>query len=60
MKHVNAPQYCSRTRDERRLWVLNDEGLYLWWQRSRCPLDKFMKDNRVQLDELIDRMEAAQ
>ncbi len=41
--------------EERRLWILNDEGLYLWWQRSNLPLRKFMRDNRVELDACIDR-----
>lgn len=41
--------------EERRLWVLNDEGLYNWWTRSRLPLKKFIKDNRVELDKAIDK-----
>lgn len=46
--------YTRHNDEERRLWVLNDEGLYTWWQHSRLPLGKFLKDNRVQLDEFID------
>lgn len=41
--------------EERRLWILNDEGLYLWWQRSGLSLRQFMRDNRVELDKCIDR-----
>ena len=45
----------KRNDEERRQWVMNDEGLYLWWQRSRLPLAKFLKDNRIELDQCIDR-----
>lgn len=62
-KRINAPQYqrnkgCSR--EERRQWIMADEGLYTWWARSNCPIDKFMQDNRIQLDEMIDKLEAEQ
>ena len=41
--------------EERRLWVLNDEGLYSWWKQSRQPLKKFIKDYRKELDDCIER-----
>lgn len=43
-----------RNDEERRMWVQNDEGLYLWWLRTRLPLAKFIKDNRIELDRMID------
>lgn len=39
--------------DERRQWVLNDEGLYLWWQRSRQPIKAFIWAHRAELDSAI-------
>jgi hypothetical protein len=38
---------------EREQWVNNDEGLYLWWQRSKQPITKFVKQHRKELDEHI-------
>jgi hypothetical protein len=38
---------------ERELWVNNDEGLYLWWKRSRLSMRNFIKENREELDALI-------
>jgi hypothetical protein len=40
---------------ERTLWVQNDEGLYRWWRSERKPLAKFIKDNREQLDAIINK-----
>lgn len=57
-KKVNAPQLDAKPKRDntfRRQWVLNDEGLHDWWQRSGHPMDKFVQDNRVQIDEQIDR-----
>lgn len=39
--------------DERRLWVLNDEGLYNWWKSERGPIRLFICKHRAELDELI-------
>lgn len=39
--------------NERRLWVLNDEGLCRLWQRSRQPMAAFIRANRKALDEAI-------
>lgn len=41
--------------NERRLWVLNDEGLYHWWKSERKQLAKFIRDNRQELDRCINR-----
>ena len=42
--------------DERENWVLNDEGLYLWWI-SRDPdekhLRRFVKAHRSEIDAVI-------
>ena len=40
--------------EERRLWVLNDEELYLWWRGSRQSLRQFIRENRAELDRAID------
>ena len=39
--------------EERRLWVLNDEGLYNWWRSSRQAIRAFIRANRKELDECI-------
>ncbi len=41
--------------DERRNWVLNDEGLYSWWrsERFRFTLRQFIRHNRAELTKLI-------
>jgi len=44
-----------RTNVERREWVIKDAGLYEWWTRTCLPMEKFVQDNRVQIDECIDR-----
>jgi hypothetical protein len=42
--------------EERRLWVLNDEGLYSYWpsERPRIGLKRWIKENRSMIDECID------
>jgi hypothetical protein len=47
-----------RNDEERRLWVLNDEGLYQWFIRSRPRLGirAFIQANRAEIDECIDRV----
>ena len=39
--------------EERRLWVLNDEGLYNWWRSSRQAIRAFIRANRKELDQVI-------
>jgi hypothetical protein len=39
---------------EREMWIRNDEGLYSWWKSTRLPMSKFIKENKVEIDELID------
>lgn len=41
--------------EERRLWVLNDEGLYNWWQSEKCGLTVFIRRYRQELTQLINR-----
>ena len=38
---------------ERRLWVENDEGLYLMWQASRMGLYRWVRENRPLIDSVI-------
>ena len=40
--------------DERRLWVLNDEGLYLWWKSTGLGLYRFIRENRAEITAAID------
>lgn len=42
--------------EDRRLWILNDEGLYNWWRDSGLPIHTFIRANRAQLGEIIDNM----
>jgi aspartate/tyrosine/aromatic aminotransferase len=41
--------------DDRREWVLNDEGLYRWWKSERTSMVKFLKEHRSELDEYINQ-----
>ena len=49
----NYDRKWKLNNEDRRQWVLNDEGLYDWWTRTRLPMGKFIRDNRVALDECI-------
>ena len=43
------------TNDEdRRLLILNDEGLYNWWRESGLPIRTFIRANRAQITEVIE------
>ena len=35
------------------LWIDNDEGLYLWWKRSRQSKHQFIRENRDELESAI-------
>ncbi len=39
--------------EERRLWVLNDAGLYGWYRSTRQPLKTFIRENRAEIDKAI-------
>lgn len=41
--------------EERRLWVLNDEGLYNWYRRSGTGIYQFIRDNREELTTIINQ-----
>ena len=41
--------------EERRQWVLNDEGLYNWYRSSRMSLKAFIKENRKELTDIINK-----
>lgn len=50
---------ARRNDEERRQWVLNDEGLYNWWRqemRGEHKMRLFIKNNRAAIDEAIDRV----
>jgi len=38
---------------ERRLWILNDEGLFDWWRTSRLSMAEFIQQNRKEIDAAI-------
>lgn len=42
--------------EERRMWILNDEGLYSWWNSSGMAMKKFIRAHREELDKAINRM----
>jgi hypothetical protein len=42
--------------EERRLWVLNDETLYLWWRSSRATMRQFIRENREELTSYINKV----
>ncbi len=44
-----------RNDDERAMWVDNDKGLYHWWKEYGGSQHEFIRDNREELDRLIDR-----
>lgn len=44
---------------ERSVWVLNDERLFLLWRKDGRAIKKFIRDNRIIIDELIDRVMTA-
>ena len=40
---------------ERENWVLNDEGMYQWWKRTGQSMRKFLRLNRKEIDQAIER-----
>jgi len=42
--------------EERRMWIDNDEGLYRWWRSSGLSKDKFIKENRKDIDKVINNV----
>jgi len=42
--------------EQRRIWVLNDEGLYNMWRKSHKPILKFISENRQLIDEVINNI----
>ena len=40
---------------ERELWVLNDEGLYMDYKHSRQSMRDFLKENREFIDKYIEK-----
>jgi hypothetical protein len=42
--------------EERRQWILNDEGLYNWQRGSRLSMTRFIRENRKEIDEAIDNV----
>ncbi len=47
-----------RNDEERRLWVLNDEGLYNLQLASRKPTKIWIRENRELIDKVIDNVES--
>ncbi len=42
--------------EERRQWVLNDEGLYNWFMSSGMGLYAFVKSHREEIDDAINQV----
>lgn len=42
--------------DHRRIWILNDEGLYNWYRGSNLTMREFIRQNRVDLDKVINNV----
>lgn len=38
---------------DRSQWIDNDEGLYDWWRKSQQSKRAFIRDNRAEIDSLI-------
>ena len=45
-----------RNDGERKMWVMNDEGLYSWYtsERPRVGITTFIRNNRQEIDESIE------
>jgi hypothetical protein len=41
---------------ERAQWIDNDEGLYDWWRSSRQNKQAFIRENRTEITEVINRV----
>ena len=50
----------KRNDEDRRLWMLNDEGLYNLQIASRLSVREFIKRNRSMIDQVIDGVESGQ
>ena len=44
------------TNEERRLWVLNEEGLYKWQTSSKLSLRRFTIQNKHEIDAVINNV----
>ena len=42
--------------NDREQWVNNDEGLYSWWKSTRQPIRTFVRENRDELTEAINKV----
>lgn len=42
--------------DERRQWIDNDEGLYNWQRSSGLSMTAFIKENRTEIDAVIENV----
>jgi len=54
-KKRNMGRRNKMNDEERRQWVLNDEGVYRWYIRSRMGLYRFIRENREELTEIIEK-----
>ena len=44
------------TNDDRKQWVDNDEGLYLMWKASGLSKDAFVRDHKVDVNTVINKV----
>jgi len=41
---------------EREEWIMNDEGLYLWWKDTGKGITTFIRENREELTRCINQL----
>ena len=48
--------HLMRNDGERKMWVMNDEGMYGWFtsQRPRVGISTFIRNHRQEIDEAIE------
>lgn len=42
--------------EDRRQWVLNEEGLYWWQRRSGQSMRQFIREHRQEIDKVINKV----
>ena len=52
----NDMEVSQMNNREREQWIDNDEGLYSWWKGSRQSKRTFIKENRADIDDVINNI----
>ena len=56
LEEKKGKRWQKMNDEERRQWVLNDEGLYNWYISSRMELYNFIQKHRKEIDKAIDNV----